>query len=157
MNFAIDTNILLRVLDKHNKQNIVIRQALRQLKQLGLEGCFFPQNAAEFWNVSTRPATARGGLGLSLPQTLRQLKLFEKLFVMIPDSTKVYRLWRGLIVNHHVIGLQVYDARMVASMQASGVKHLLTYNSNDFQRFNKIITSWTPDEIVQGFGKTRLP
>jgi hypothetical protein len=35
------------------------------------------QNLAEFWNVCTRPATARGGLGLSIAETDRRLSVLE--------------------------------------------------------------------------------
>jgi hypothetical protein len=54
----------------------------------------FPQNAAEFWNVCTRPATARGGLGLDPATTARQLALIENAFSLLWEPLAVYTIWR---------------------------------------------------------------
>jgi hypothetical protein len=42
------------------------------------------QCAAEFWNVCTRPTTARGGFGLSIPEAGRRLRVLEGLFHIRP-------------------------------------------------------------------------
>ena len=73
------------------------------------------ENAAEFWNVCTRPVAARGGLGLTVAETDRRLRIIERLFPLIPESAAVYHAWRGLLVAHGVQGVQVHDARLVAS------------------------------------------
>jgi hypothetical protein len=63
-----------------------------------------PQNAAEFWNVCTRPATARGGLGLTVTEADRRLRIVERLFPVLPDQPSTYSLWRRLVVNHRIQG-----------------------------------------------------
>jgi hypothetical protein len=83
-----------------------------------------PQNIAEFWNVCTRPATARGGFGLSLEETQRQLRLIERLLRILPESPASYSIWKQLVVRHAVLGVQVHDARLVALMQAHNVTHI---------------------------------
>ena len=92
------------------------------------------QNAAEFWNVCTRPVTARGGLGLSIADVDRRLRVIARLFRVIPDSPAAYPTWRGLLVAHGVSGVQVHDARLVALMQVHGITHILTLNGADFAR-----------------------
>ena len=37
-------------------------------------------------------------------------------------------------------GRQVHDANIVATMQAYGIRHLLTHNTDDFIRFSGLIT-----------------
>ena len=64
--YLVDTNILLRIRHNAAPEYLVIRGALRQLLIQGDTLCFTSQNLVEFWNVSTRPATARGGLGLTI-------------------------------------------------------------------------------------------
>lgn len=94
---------------------------------------------AEFWNVCTRPATARGGLGLSIPVADRRLRVVERLFRVLPDTTSTYQTSRVLLVTHGVQGVQVHDARLVALMQVHGITHILTLNGGDFARYPGIV------------------
>lgn len=64
MLLLVDTGILLRLLDRTDPQHKDVRDAAVLLRQRGHRGVITPQNAAEFWNVCIRLATARGGLGL---------------------------------------------------------------------------------------------
>ncbi|MDE0684684.1 MAG: hypothetical protein OXI63_17325 [Candidatus Poribacteria bacterium] len=59
----------------------------------------------------------------------------EMLFPLLPDSSTVYPMWRQLVVKYDVSGVQVHDARLVAAMIAHNVKHILTFNVTDFQRY----------------------
>lgn len=45
----------------------------------------------------------------------------------------------NLIEQIAVAGRQVYDANIVATMQAYGISHLLTHNTADFVRFAAMI------------------
>jgi predicted nucleic acid-binding protein len=144
---AADSGILLRILHRHDPQHAAVLAAVRILRRRGDTLVTAPQNAAEFWNVSTRPATARGGLGLDLHETERRLRILERLFQVLPDSPATYALWKQLVVGHGVKGVQVHDARLVAWMQAHGVSHLLTLNAADFARY-PTITALTPQQLL---------
>ncbi len=108
-----------------------------------------PQNAAEFWNVCTRPA-ARGGFGLTLGQTDRRLRVIERVIPVLPDSPAAYTAWRALVLAHGVLGVQAHDARLVAFMTAHGISHLLTLNQADFARFSAI-TAMSPAALVSAY------
>jgi predicted nucleic acid-binding protein len=60
------------------------------------------------------------------------------LFTVLPDSAEAFRLWRTLIVEHEVKGAKVHDARLVAIMQAHGLRDILTFNAADFRRYGKV-------------------
>src|SRR5262249_23428343 len=92
------------------------------------------QNYVEFWNVATRPA-ARNGMGLSLADANRHLRLVERLFPLLPDSPAVYPEWRRLVVAFGVSGVQVHDTRLVAVLRAHRVSHIPSFNSADFARY----------------------
>jgi predicted nucleic acid-binding protein len=93
---------------------------------------------AEFLSVATRPPSARGGLGLSTAETERRARVIERYFRLLPDSLATYHEWRQLIVRYTVVGAQAHDARLVASMKAYGISHLLTFNVEDFRRYPDI-------------------
>jgi predicted nucleic acid-binding protein len=68
-------------------------------------------------------------------QTQKKARLVEKHFRLLPDSLATHQEWRRLVAAHSMRGVQVYDARLVASMAVYGIDHLLTFNVRDFQRF----------------------
>ena len=96
------------------------------------------QNIAEFWNVCTRPPTARGGLGLSVDQASKRLKLLERFITVLREPPSAYDRWKTLIVKHGVEGKQVHDARLAALMSAYRIKRILTLNTSDFTRYKGI-------------------
>jgi predicted nucleic acid-binding protein len=53
-------------------------------------------------------------------------------------SERVHFEWRRLVVRYSVAGVQVHDARLVASMLVHGVPNLLTLNGRDFARYATI-------------------
>ena len=130
-----DSGILLRLMERADPQYGTIRTAVRVLMARGDELVTATQNVAEFWNVCTRPATARGGLGLSIAETDRRLRVVERFVQLIADLPTTYPLWRQLVVIHSVQGKQVHDARLAALMQAHAITHILTLNGTDFTRY----------------------
>ncbi len=144
MRVLIDTGVLLRLLDRSDPLHAHIRQALRDLRGRGDVAVVSAQNIAEFWNVCTRPATARGGYGLSVAETDRRVRVLERLFPVLTENAGSYRIWRSLVVSHGVQGVQVHDAWLVAVMLAHGVDHILTLNAADFTRYAGVVTATTP-------------
>ena len=134
MVFLADTNVLLRFADRTHPVHPIIRAALRKLRTNGHRVCATPQNFVEFWNVATRP-TERNRFGLAPANADRLLRLVERLFPLLPDSPAVYTKWRRLVVSFGVSGIQVHDARIVATMIVHGVTHILTFNTTDFVRY----------------------
>jgi len=133
--YLLDSNILIRVAHRSDPLHGVVRAALRTLWQRGESLYYVSQNLVEFWNVSTRPPTARGGLGLSVEETDRRARLIERIYTLVPDSPAVHAEWRRLIVAHGVSGVQVHDARLAAFMHVNGIPNLLTTNTVDFSRY----------------------
>jgi predicted nucleic acid-binding protein len=147
MTYLADTNILLRFLLRNDPAYPTVRRAVRLLKSRREQLVTTPQNIAEFWNVCTRPATARGGLGLSVEATDMRVRLLERHFRVLPDTPAIYPMWRTLVLAHNVSGVQVHDARIVAAMLVHGVTHLITFNVRDFNRY-QTITVVAPDDVT---------
>jgi hypothetical protein len=86
---------------------------------------FCPQNIAEFWNVATRPVNING-LGFSHAEVLNEIQTIENLLTLPPDSPNIYTEWKRLVRDHRVLGVKVFDARLVAV--ASAMQVLLLSN-----------------------------
>jgi predicted nucleic acid-binding protein len=140
MDILVDTGVLLRLVIPTDPLNADIRQAIKILRTRGERLIMLTQNAAEFWNVCTRPATTRGGYGFSIEETARQLRLIERLISVRQESEAAYQEWKRLVVVHSVKGTKVHDARIVAAMKTHGITHVLTLNGDDFRRFAPLVT-----------------
>ncbi len=143
----LDSGILVRLLERNELLHSTVRAAVRAVKTRGDNLAMAPQNVAEFWNVCTRPTSARGGLGLSISETNQRLRVLERIIRILPDSPAAFSIWRNLVVTLNVSGVQVHDARLAALMQAHQITHLLTLNGADFARFPGI-TALDPHTFV---------
>lgn len=147
MQYLVDTGVWLRLFDRTDPQHTDIHAALRQLRNDGHTLAVCLQNIAEFWNVSTRPAAARGGYGKSVATTERRVQFIERFGTVLDESPAAYQHWRLLLTQHQIQGAAVHDARLVAVMQTVGITHILTLNANDFARYSTI-TVTTPREVT---------
>jgi predicted nucleic acid-binding protein len=138
MSYLLDTNILLRFLLRNDPAYEKIRQAVRLLKMRREQLFTTAQNITEFWNVCTRPTTARGGLGLSVEATEHRVRLLERHFHLLLDTPAIYAQWKTLVRTHSVSGVEVHDARLIAAMKMHGITHLLTLNVKDFSRYQGV-------------------
>jgi predicted nucleic acid-binding protein len=147
MRYLLDTGILLRLVNRQAAMHDQIRQSIRQLKFQGHTVVTTFQNLAEFWNVCTRPAEARGGFGLTIDESKRRLRTLERITTLLPDVADFYQSWRDLVFTHGVKGVQVHDAKLVALMALHGVTHILTLNPKDFTRYSGIVAI-TPEQVI---------
>jgi len=135
--YLVDSNVLLRwVKPDHSDYPAIVSATDAILRREGVL-CYTSQNVAEFWNACTRPRE-RNGYGLSPKETDHRARLFEERFRLLPDNLAVHEEWRRLLVTHNVSGVQVHDARLVASMKVHGVRRILTFNDKDFARFTDV-------------------
>jgi len=124
--------------NKNDRLRPAVLTALRTLRWRKETLHYTPQVVAEFWNVCMRPASARGGFGLSPAEAERCARVIEHYLAVLPDALARYLEWRRLVVAYAVAGAAVHDARLVASMKVYGVPHLVTVNVEDFRRCHDI-------------------
>ena len=135
MVYLTDTNVLLGIAHPDDPRYPIVQAAVHKLWQDGHELQTTSQNFAEFWNVSTRSAD-RNGFGLTPDETDELLQGLEQSFPLLPDLPSAYPEWRRFVVNYGVSGVQVHDARLVAAMISHDVTHILTFNIQDFTRYD---------------------
>jgi predicted nucleic acid-binding protein len=147
--WILDTNVLLRGFYPGQPEHQQAFGAVNVLVDRGETLCANFQSLTEFWNVCTRPSTARGGFGLSTEETNQRLDTIEQHLSILDDTAGVRTEWRRLVVEHQVQGVRVYDARLVATMLAHGVSSLLSFDAADFRRY-PLITAAHPQDVLDG-------
>jgi len=135
--YLVDTNILIRSVHPALPEFELVSQVMHRIEETGITPYYTSQNLGEFWNVLTRPAD-RNGYGLSPEQANLRARAIEAKFKLLPETAAVHPVWRHLLTKHQVCGVQVHDARLVATMQVHGVRHILTFNAKDFARFDGV-------------------
>jgi predicted nucleic acid-binding protein len=128
--------------------HLTVCQAVRQLGVRNHTFVTCTQNIAEFWNLCTRPAAARGGLGLSLDETSRRLAVLERFVTVLREPPTAYDKWKNLVARHRVQGKQVHDARIVALISAHRIRRILTLNPDDFARYSGLQV-FTPQQTLK--------
>src|ERR1039457_680365 len=103
MRILVDTNVLVRSVERAHPFMRIARDSLRHLYEEAHELCVTPQNVSEFWNVCTRPLKMNG-LGNGISATDRLAARIESFFTILPDSIETFRRWRELVVAHEVKG-----------------------------------------------------
>ncbi len=64
------------------------------------------------------------------------MEKIEQFLTVLPDSPAVYAEWKRLVVQHSVLGTKVHDTKLVATMNLHGVRRILTFNTDDFARYD---------------------
>ena len=133
----VDTNVLLRALDRQHQLCRVARRAMINLRRHNYNLFLTAQNLIEFWAVATRPVDANG-LGMSTQWSAAQLTRIKRFFSILPDTADMFAEWERIVIQQEVSGKKAHDARLVASMKVYDITKILTFNSADFSRFPDI-------------------
>jgi predicted nucleic acid-binding protein len=97
MRILVDTGVWLRMFDRNSPERPEIFRCLRRIWSGKHDLFTTAQNVAEFWNVSTRPAAARGGYGHSPSLVETRVHQIERLAKILPFTDSAYAHWRQLV------------------------------------------------------------
>lgn len=140
----LDTNIVLRLLDRTASEHQVCVNAIEALLIRGDEPCLAPQVLIEFWVVATRPVNVNG-FGWTATQVIDAISHLRGLFLLLDDTSAIFEAWLAL-VSSGVSGKRAHDAKLAAFMQVHGISEILTLNGADFKDFP--VTAVHPDSVV---------
>jgi predicted nucleic acid-binding protein len=125
----VDSNVLIARADLQHSGHQAAIASVDRLLMSGEELLVRPQNIAEFWRVATTPRGRHpGGLGLTAAEARLRRENIRRDFTL-------YDAWEHLVDQYQVIGLAVFDARLVAAVQIHRLDRILTFNITDFARY----------------------
>jgi predicted nucleic acid-binding protein len=149
MTYLLDTGILLRLTNKDDPQHEAVSLAIQRLGDRRRSLVTTSQNISELWNVATRPSELNG-LGFSVESVATSLSLtIEPLCTVTREHSQHYKELKRLLRSYQVLGKQVHDARLVASMLTWKISTILTLNARHFKRFEQEgILIATPETVL---------
>jgi predicted nucleic acid-binding protein len=138
MAILVDSNILLRSVQTHHPHYPLVERAFSILRSRNETLVVAVQNFVEFWAVATRPAGSENGLGMSTEGAEKELAILKDLFAVIPEPGGLFEEWERLVTTCRVLGKNTHDAHLAATMKLNGISRILTFNVQDFIRFDGI-------------------
>ena len=136
----LDTNVLIDALYKGSDHYPAARALLEQAMQGDPAFCITPQVLAEFYAVVTHPkrSTDPKSPEEALDAIAGFLAIPGMLLLLIPPD--IVSRWMELVRRYpqHVTNRKIFDAQLVATMLAHGVRRIYTFNVCDFSPFAEI-------------------
>ena len=136
MRVVIDTNVLIYSTISSCPWHQEAKQKLVELLNSGTELCLTPQIAREYLVVLTRGDIFEKRF--TVEEAVNELGTILPEFALLDETAEIAYYLRNLIQRHQVSGKAIHDANIVAAMLVNGITRLMTYNSDDFRRFQEI-------------------
>jgi predicted nucleic acid-binding protein len=146
MRYLVDSNVLVRLFHIASPQHPEAVGALQKLRIAKARLCLVPQNIYEFWTVSSRPINVNG-LGFPFARVQKEVADLKTTFDLLDETSTFFHEWEKLMNFHAIVGKNAHDTRLVAAMIVHGITHLLTFNTQDFQRFTNV-TVLAPADVI---------
>lgn len=138
----VDTNVLLRAtlaeMPLHHQAEAVVRNMRDAQTELWISR----QVIREYLVQVTHPRTFASPL--SIEELDRQVTAIHSLFRVADETYEVTAQLMALLRTYATRGKQIHDANIVATMLAFGIDTLLTFNLDDFRRFEDRILIVVP-------------
>ncbi len=100
--------------------------------------CISLQVCREFLVVLTRQPVS--GRVFALSESLAALEVWLTGCRVLEEDLSVLQECLRLVRRFGVLGKQVHDCNIVATMMAHGVRHLATRNAADFSRYGNLLS-----------------
>lgn len=135
--FFLDTNILMSAVIPESPRYFHARGILRRLEQSDLEVWVSRQVLREFLSGMSRQQGFQQRF--TLRDVLADVQVYEQQFLVAEDHALVSQQLYLLLDKVPAGGKQIHDANIVATMLAFDIHQLITYNIEDFRRFESFI------------------
>lgn len=133
----LDTNVLLSATVESRPDHRVCMELFRGAPASGVHLVTIPQVFREYLVVATRPREDNG-LGMSVTDALHNIGSFRMRVHLLPEAAEVTDKLASLIERLSISGKHIHDANLIAAMQVHRVGILVSANSGDFARFERI-------------------
>ncbi|MBI4493415.1 MAG: type II toxin-antitoxin system VapC family toxin [Chloroflexi bacterium] len=134
----LDTNVLVYASQAESPFHQAAQRAIQDLYDRRAELWISRQVLREYIAALTRPGAFTDPEQVAT--LIADVRRFQSRFLVAEDNREVTERLLALLERIRVGGKHVHDANIVATMQAHGIRRLLTNNPADFARFSHLIT-----------------
>ncbi len=135
---VVDANVLAYAVNGDAAQHVVSRSLLEEARDPATKLYVTSQILCEFYSIITnarrfpQACSARDGRRI-----IAALMALPGLHVL-PSLSDVVTIWLQLLERRPVSGGAVFDLQIVATMLATGMKRIYTFNIDDFEPFSEL-------------------
>jgi len=133
----IDTSVLLHATLIDSPWHAACEDAVRREHTSASELCISSQIIREMLIRITHPLTLNRPVPYTSAEAVEMMQPIVAAFTIIEPASVSILL--GLVKRFDVIGKQVHDCFIVATMLDANVRRLVTRNAPDFRRFESLI------------------
>lgn len=133
----VDTNVLLYATSSRSPWHQDAVEALNRAREQETRLVISTQVLREYLVAATRP----GSEGVpAFEDALKNVRTLQSELRVVGDDLAIAVKLVDLVEEYEVVGKQVHDANIVATMMIHGIERLLTHNVGDFARFSDVVT-----------------
>ncbi len=135
----VDANILVYAVDADSPHHAACRALLEAARDPAARLYVTSQVLCEFYSVVTNPR--RVAAARSPDEALDALAAFLNLpgIRVLSTPARAVAGWMRLLRRRPVIGGDVFDLQLVATMQVSNIHRIYTFNTEDFAVFSELL------------------
>lgn len=130
----IDTNILLYANFTSSPFHSAALSKLQELMAKSDELWLNRQSFREYWVGKSKAMHA--AMAFNPIEIRNDIHQFELIFQIADETDSVTQKLIELAVKYNVIGKQIHDTNIVATMLVNNITNILTHNVSDFNRFS---------------------
>lgn len=131
-----DTNVLIYALDADALHHTAARALIEAARDGSTTLYVTSQILCEFYAVVTN--ARRVAKPRSSAEALEAISNLLTFLHVLPVPVHVVERWMSLVRRHPITGADVFDLQIAATMQASDVQRIYTFNTRDFEMIGGI-------------------
>jgi len=134
----VDANVLVYAMDAGSSQHTAARALLDAARSDPSATLYVTsQILCEFYSVVTN--SRRVMKPRSSADAVRAISDLLAFLHVLPIPARAVEGWLSLLRRHPVVGGDVFDLQIAASMLANGVRRIYTFNAEDFSAFPELV------------------
>ena len=135
----VDANVLVYAMDADASQHAASRALLDAGRDSSISLYVTSQILCEFYSIVTN--ARRVPKPRSPEDALSAIAALLVILHVLPIPARTVEGWMDLLRRRAVIGGDVFDLQIVATMQANGIQRIYTFNTGDFEPFPELLVA----------------
>jgi predicted nucleic acid-binding protein len=135
---VLDANILAYAVDADAPQHAASRALLDAASDSFATLYVTSQILCEFYSIVTNRRRVRAAISSAEALNIISSMLALPGLYVLPTPVRAVSGWMQLLQRHPVVGGDIFDLQIVATMQANAIQRIYTFNTDDFEVFPEL-------------------